>query len=346
MAPKRQAITNNNNRQRRKRCKDKKNNFHSKSIRFGPRGTARVFQRIVKAGCIHTRDNDFDDCLKGSPRNPVKSAKLSSSSFDIHCGGDVPGTTQAINGLKTVERFACASGSGKGTIGIDPKTLRINPLPPHFHKLKAAVMNLSDDVLDPSHKVDCNAMSVKVHCEIPGTTSSAANSATGWHSDVLFNEGNNKPTKNKNSQKPESPALIFAFGGTKSIHFAQTTGGRSEIIPTSQVAFEQNVSRMFVLDGRDEKWKDGEKWVHMSDCPQPGPDNGMIIGFVLRVVQNKQRVVMEDSTLFKKEDNKLFERKRKKHKQGRNHAQQIAKIDDKLNDLCDFTLHWWKTRQN
>ena len=50
--------------------------------------------------------------------------------------------------------------------------------------------------------------------------------------------------------------------------------------------------------------------------------------------------------LFKKEDNKLFERKRKKHKQGRNCAQQIAKIDDKLNDLCDFTLHWWKTQQN
>ena len=153
---------------------DKENNFNS-------RGATPVHQRNVKAS---------DDCPKGSPHNPVKSAKLSSASFKIHCGGDIPGTTQAINGSKTVERCTHASGSGESTTGIDPKTLHSNPWPPHFQELKAAVPNLPDDMSDPSHKVDCNAMSVKVFCKIPGATSLAANAVTGWHPDVLFDKGN------------------------------------------------------------------------------------------------------------------------------------------------------------
>ena len=297
-----------------------------------PKVLARKIQRILKEGCCHIRDNDFEDHLKAAPPNPVKSAKLSIASFNIYYGGNIPGSEKSIDGVETVERYAYASGSGKGTIGIDPQTFRLNPLPKYFEKLKAAVKELPDSLLTADYKkFDYNAMSVKIYYKVPGRPPSS----TGFHSDVLYNKKDNQPTRNKNSQKPGTPVLIFTYGGRKHLVMARTTqGNKVGIIDKSEVHFTQTNTRLFVLDGEDEKWNNGQKWIHRSTYD--GEEGGMIITFMLRVVQNQTRVITSDSTLFDKgKKNEDFDAVRETYKQAHDYEENVAKINVSLAILCD-----------
>ena len=175
-------------------------------IPFAPRQAACTFQRILRTGCKHILDNNFQDHLKASPPNQAKSAKLWQASLNIYYGTDVDGTTQTINGVETVARFSYATGSGKGSISIDPQLFVINPLPNLFLAVNTKLY------LPQEYEVDYNAMRVKVYYKTPDI----GVSATGWHSDVLYNK-TNIPTAYKNLQTPGTSVPLFTYGGQKDI---------------------------------------------------------------------------------------------------------------------------------
>ena len=262
----------------------------------------------------------------------AKSAKLSTASFNIYYGGDVVGSVRIINGIETVERCAYASGTANSTIGLDNQTRTCKPLPAFFDMLKAAIKELPDHLLDPRYKVDYNAMSVKVYYKIPG----GSRTETAWHADVLYNNDNHPAAGN--SQVPGTPVLLFTCGGQKEILFGQTPGGRDNIIESTVHSYNQSANGFFVLDPEDEMWENGLKWMHFSKHPKG--ENGMIITFMLRVVQSVRRVIVADSTFHDKgEDDPNYSSVRDTYQFDQEYLRKVAIIDDQLDALCEKKIY-------
>ena len=309
------------NRQRRHRSTLKS---HSVTFTAEFRFLRRKFEKILQEGCKQIRDNDFTDHLKfvRGTQQVAKSAKLSTASFNIYYGGDVVGSVRTIDGVETVERYAYASGTANSTIGLDNQTRTYKPLPAFFDMLKAAIKDLPDHLLDRKYKVDYNTMSVKVYYKIPG----GSHTKTGWHADVLYNH-DNEPAAG-NSQVPGTPVLLFTCGGQKEIVFGKTPGGSKNIIESTVHSHRQSANGFFVLDPRDEMWKNGLKWMHFSKHPKS--ENGMSV----------HRVKVADSTFHDKgEDDPHYSSIRETYQLDEEYLRKVAIIDDQMDALCHKKIY-------
>ena len=202
MPPKRKP---SQNLQRVRKHRAIEGGLKSHSVTF-PQNVRRKFARIMRDGCKHILANDFVDQLKSPRGQPIPdSAKLAASSFNVYYGGDVLDSEQTIGGVETVERFAYATATGAGSIGLDPQTFTIKPLPPYFEELKAAVEDRPEEVLPAKYKGNFNAMSVKIYYKGP-----KGRNKTGWHCDVSYNKKDNVAPAFRNSQVPEKRSSSFA----------------------------------------------------------------------------------------------------------------------------------------
>lgn len=299
------------------------------------------FSKLLREGVKYIYKNNFVDDLKfpsGAPK--PTSALLAKASFNIYYGDDIPGTEQMVDGVNTVERFAYATGTGSATIGIDPTTFRLYPLPPFFYKLKNKVHSLK--TLSSMYKADFNAMSVKVYYRIPRT---AIRKTTNWHSDVLYNKSNNAPLSNLNSQTPGTPVLLFSYGAEKKLLF------RRSDCKNVQISFTQSANGFFVLDGRDEMWKEDKstkkkwKWLHKSEHPY-GKDNAdtVVFVFMLRCVQKKVVVEKRTNKVRNNAGNNSFKEaqfdaEREIYKNADGYQDKVDVIEQRVKMLADCPLY-------
>ena len=275
--------------------KDVSQRFHSQLVPYSHSGNGRrkAFEnlRAVAEDLFENHFRDIDHLKKPTTMRVPGSAKLSRQSFNIYFGADVIGT-QHDDG--TVERFAYATGTGASTIGIDASTLQINPLPEWFAELKDLIFESLVGDLARYKQQDYNGASVKIYYENPRLKGNEPNK-TPWHCDVLYKKENGMPKKG-NSQEPFSNVLIATFGGDKVLKFSR---GAKKGMFQQKKTFEmrQCDTKFFVLDYRDEMFgNDGQKWWHASMMAKHNQGR-VVISIMLRKIQSKVRVRMDDSRL-------------------------------------------------
>ena len=84
--------------------------------------------------------------------------------------------------------------------------------------------------------------------------------------------------------------------------------------------------------------ENGLKWMHFSK--HPTDENGMIVTFMLRVVQSVRRVIVENSTFYDKgEDEPKFSSVRDTYQLDEDYIEKVAIIDGQLEALCNKKIN-------
>jgi hypothetical protein len=241
-------------------------------------------------------NHHFQDDLKAPVNNEARSAKLAPAAFNVYFGAN----TSETDNPNTVKRAAYAFGSGATSIGLDPRTMRLNPLFPDLIELaKKATEIVNRDPLwrkAMGGKV-YNACSVKIYywTRRDNAQRTLVHKTVDWHVDVTRDKAGT-PQKN-NSQVPNTPVAILTYGNEKRFKMRKHRSPNS-FLKSTAVEFRQKSGYMMVLDGGDEQIVNGQHWRHMS---QAGDDqSGITFSFLFRVVRMEVEVNLDDNTLVSK----------------------------------------------
>ena len=152
--------------------------------------------------------------------NRVTNQVTTGTSDDIYFGMDASFT----NGYNMVLRFAYASKSGKGTIGIDPENRFIHPFNSHIRKVIYDTTTIARlfEIIGPEESLGINAVSVKIYFdENPESDCVKGPKKTPMHCDFIYNK-DNTPRKNANSQKENTHVFIWTIGHNKTLTFEKS----------------------------------------------------------------------------------------------------------------------------
>ena len=282
----------NRNRKRISRYHQERK-LHSRLVRT--KGRRRRLKELLHDCAKQIKDNYFIDDLKAPMNNKAKPAFFSKPSVNIYFGNN-----QKENGL-VVSRASCGFGSGKASIGLDPRTMRI-------HSPFGKSLDLTDLVTRAVKeekawaermKGRCfNCCSIKVHYKCKDQNNNNVSKTTEWHVDVTMDKEG--VPKTNNSQVPGTPVAILTFGEEKALYMRRHS--TKELYDhDSLLEFRQESGSFFVLDGRDEEMheSDGKHWRHMSKF-LPTSNDGVTFSFMFRAVQMETEVHKEDDTLVDK----------------------------------------------
>ena len=210
-----------------------------------------------------------------------------------------------VNPNGTVLRYGYATGSGTNTIGINPTQRKIHEWLPAFDNL----YEMAKEVIpEKYHNLVVTGASIKAfeRYKNPLTkTNGWEDVICGTHADVQKNEDNTP--KDNQSQKPDTPVILFTFGGKKQLSFKKVPAGTEQHelngLPIYRSLHQTNC-RILVLDNLDEDYKlddDGElfRYFHTTKFEMlPGnKNNTLIFTIMLRCVQNEVLVNVEDGSL-------------------------------------------------
>ena len=188
-------------------------------------------------------------------------------------------------------RPAHGSGTGAGSIGLDPRHQRIHTMTPTASDLcnmvTGAVSSACPDLAERLRDHPFNHIAHKCYhtywrkaCqkgEIDWTTTSKK---VDWHCDTTYTAGG-APMRN-NSQVPDTIVAIFTFGADKSLFFRKCRQG-GEHDQKTLLHFLQKHGSLFIIDCRDEKPDaKGWRWKHKSEMIGKG---GITFSLVFRCVQ-------------------------------------------------------------
>jgi hypothetical protein len=275
----------------------------------------------------------FQDDLKAPVNNVPRSAKLAPAAFNVYFGAN----TSKTNNPNTVKRAAYAFGSGATSIGLDPRTMRLNPLFPDLIKLAKKATEIVNR--DPHRRKAMggkvyNACSVKIYywTRRDNKDKTLVQKTVDWHVDVTRDKAGN-PRAN-NSQVPETPVAILTYGTEKRFKMRKHRSPTS-FLKSTAVEFRQKSGYMMVLDARDEKIVGGQHWRHMSEA---GDDkDGITFSFLFRVVQMEAEVYLHDNTLVDKTCGKMkleqFKKAGTTWSKTTHYCNTITEIHDRMDSL-------------
>lgn len=224
-------------------------------------------------------DHYLRDELKSPFGCNAKPAFVSKPSVNLYFGMNVQGNN--VDDF-VMERTAYAVGTGINSIGLDPRTLRINPFFPRLVDLTKSIQNLVREKTIYK-EFEVNFVSVKVYYWFRDKNSQWVKKDTNWHCDVTLDK-NGRPCHN-NSQVPGSPVGILTFGAPKKLYLRK---GRSktDFDPETLIEIPQNSGSFFLLDGRDEVLdENGKRWAHKSSSVQT--PTGVTFSLMFRQVQKR-----------------------------------------------------------
>ena len=157
-----------------------------------------------------------------------------------------------------------------------------------------------------------------------------------WHVDVSRNADGIPYTNN--SQVPETPVVILTFGHTKTLEMRKHTSPTT-FQETSTVHFQQGNASVFVLDGRDERVRNGYHYRHKSRATGNAKNNSheITFSFLFRITQMMHEVNVNDNTLVNKtcgaKKMKQFERADPKTFKSPHYKHACAFIDENMESL-------------
>ena len=209
----------------------------------------------------------------------AKPAFVSKPSLNLYFGMNVRGNDEDDF---VMERTAYAIGTGINSIGLDPRTLRINPFFPRLVDLTKSIQNLVREKTIYK-EFEINFVSVKVYYWFHDKKGQWVKKDTNWHNDITLDQ-KGRPCPN-NSQLPGSPVGILTFGAPKKLYLRK---GRSktDYNPETFLEIPQNSGSFFLLDGRDELLDEkGKRWAHKSSSVQT--PTGVTFSLMFRQVQKR-----------------------------------------------------------
>lgn len=292
----------------------KSGKIYTRKIKL-PEKKAKTLERLMGKCARKMYADDFQDDLKAPVNNGAGAAKLAPAAFNFYYGANMGKTGDP----KTVRRAAYGFGSGATSIGLDPRTMRLNPFFTELLDLTQRMEKLLR--MDPQWKKalgknTLNSCAAKAYYWTKNEAGKNVRKAVNYHVDVNRNAAG-IPDSN-NSQVPDTPVVMVSFGDEKIFRMRRHTSSTTTI-PDSEVEFRQTSGTILVLDGRDEQVRDdGTHWRHMSKAGD-NPDD-VTFSFMFRAVQMEKEVQVSDGTLadpscgtkkmiqFKKAGNKPFKR--------------------------------------
>jgi hypothetical protein len=265
----------------------------TRRIKLGKSGT-KTLERMLGKCARKMYQQDFQDHLKAPVNNEARSAKLAPAAFNFYYGINTENTEDPT----TVNRAAYGLGSGATSIGLDPRTMRLNPFNTELMNLRDRIHKIL--IKDPTWKAamkgkSLNSCSAKMYYWIVNEAGKDVRKDVKYHVDVTRNS-NGVPDKN-NSQVPDTPVVIVTFGDEKRFNMRRHYSA-SEVVHNSKVEFRQKSATVIVLDGRDEQVRNGIHWRHTSRAGDNKDD--VTFSFMFRVVQMQQEVRLDDATLVNK----------------------------------------------
>lgn len=265
----------------------KRGKFHSTKVSYTKthRKITRYLPRITKRAW-----EDAKDDLKAPMGCKPKPAMFQPASLNIYYGMNLAAKTQDI------QRAAYGTGSGATSIGLNPKTMRINPF---FSDLTVLVNEVSKLLKSKNprwkewlEKYPFNFVGVKVYYSYRRPNGELVRKNTRYHRDVTYNCNTKEPMSN-NSQIPGTPVAILTCGAPKNLWFRRHKTSKVYNVE-SLLHFQQNHGSLVVLDGRDEMIdEDGCHWQHMSNMGKDA--TGITYSFSIRSVQHELAVTPEGS---------------------------------------------------
>ena len=258
--------------------------FFTKRIEYGREGRSygRTQKRLLKSCCTIIHKKYFHDDLKSPMNNRPKSAMFARPSLNIYFGVN----KKMNNNKQSVTRTSYGMGSGKSTIGLNPRTMRVYNMFDELTELRRhAERSVRDDGQwnDAMKNRSFNFCSVKVYYSCADNGGKVINKSTKWHTDVTTDDKGNPNADN--SQVPGTPVAILTFGDEKDLWFRRRSKNKKKPEENSDFNFRQRSNSFVVLDGRDEEpTHDGMYWEHKSEMA--GKETGRVtFSFMFRVVQ-------------------------------------------------------------
>ena len=182
-------------------------------------------------------------------------------------------------------------GKGRGSIGLNPNTMKIHPI---FDKLLIALDIVNQEIKRyPRWSQQMNGYSFdscagKIYYSYESVSSNnktvTVKKTVNYHTDVTYNDDGTP--KKDNSQIPGTPTVILTFGDPKYLWFRRYKlhSDTNSQLDKSDICFNQKSAHFFVLDGEDEKPHelDGCHWKHMSNMKN---ESNVTFSFAFRVTQ-------------------------------------------------------------
>ena len=211
--------------------------------------------------------------MKAPTGCPAAPASFTPSSFNIYFGRNLKKDTAT----GAIERTAYATGSGFGSIGLDPRTMKLFHMFPELDemaKLMTDLMNKDPDFEQQMGGRSFDVVSVKGYWD---------GKETNWHQDIQL-KADGTPEES-NSQIPGTPVAIVTYGDPKNLWFGirhHPPFGVKVPIKDTVLRLQQLHGSVSVLDGRDEKLRsDGTTVIHKSDRKYQKP-NGVTFSLLFR----------------------------------------------------------------
>ena len=272
----------NNYYQRKKRFKD---NFLLYSDFVTTKTDRRTIKKVLYRIAWLIWYNYIHDDLKAPLNNKAKPAFFSKPAVNFYI---------ALNKQRTATGVRVASysfGKGRGSIGLDPRTMKIQPV---FEELLHALDIVNKEIKRhprwlqqmKGHAFDSCAGKIYYSFQTVSSNDqlSTVCKTVSYHTDVTYNDDGTP--KKDNSQMPGTPTVIMTFGDPKNLWFRRYKlhSDKNSMVLNSDILFNQKSAHLFVLDGEDEKphYLDGCHWRHMSDMKN---EANVTFSFVFRVTQ-------------------------------------------------------------
>ena len=261
--------------------------FHSRALTW--KETFRV-QRMEKTAllkeCVKEIANKhIEDNMKAPNRNAAKPALLSKPSFNIYFGDNLDKPS-----ISEVVRSGYATGSGQGTIGLDPRFKTLRHIFPKLSRLRDLMrLQVQRHYEEMGMNVNCEFNHVSVKIYFDGKTTEA-------HTDISFDD-KHRPTPN-NSQLPGTPVVIATIGDNKLLQFHEyfRTDSGNVVKGTRKLTFLQKSGSIILLDHRDEELNNHRMfWKHSSKLVDE--KTGCCISLMFRVTQARQTVLPRSGRL-------------------------------------------------
>ena len=240
----------------------KKGHLKSCYLRFDDDWKRKQFVRDLRKSANIILEKYWEDNIKAPNVCEGKPALISKTSFDIYFGDNVGRTEDG----RFVMRTAYGLGSGASSIGLDPRTVKVNQMFVELSSLRWLMKKLVEEHYNKLNETFCcdfNHVSVKIYYD---------GMKTGLHTDIEFDSKTHLPRvflngKSANTQRPGTPVVIVSFGDTKTLNFVRHKGYGSgtKVEPVFVVPFVQKSGSIILLDCRDENHNSRKEfWKHGS----------------------------------------------------------------------------------
>ena len=169
------------------------------------------------------------------------------------------GCEKSINGNYAL-RYAYSSGSGKGTVGTDPRTFQIRLLEDELKEAAVLIKEILQEQNFPDMSIlDFNSAEMKIYMgkaiKAAGGASLKAlqNDKLGFHCDQTYSK-NGKFMIHANSQEPWTPVVIASFGATRKMTFklVDVNDKKKNKTAIAQFVIEMKDGDVFLLCPADE----------------------------------------------------------------------------------------------